>query len=63
MARKTKAQKETEQKIDAAINLHMQNKQFNVMDLGKLSDAGEKAAAAGEDIDAAVKAACEKYAC
>lgn len=35
--------------------------QFNVMDLGHINKAGVDAALKGEDVDAAVKAAIDKY--
>ncbi len=62
MARRTKKQIETDKAVDAAVQTHIQGRQFSVFDLGKISDAGHNAANNGEDIDAAVKAAAEQYA-
>jgi len=52
-------------KLDAEINRlfkqHGNNIQFHIMDLGKIHKAGADAAASGEDIEAAVVAAINKY--
>lgn len=61
MARKTKQEKALEAAIEAAFNRHGSNRQFNIMDLSKISAAGRAAAAAGQDVEAAVKAACDQY--
>ncbi len=47
--------------VEAAFNKIGKNRQFNVMDLGKIHDAGVSAAHAGRDVEEAVKAACDQY--
>lgn len=61
MARKTKAEKQIDQQVDAAFYKHGDRVGIPIMDLSKIIAAGKAAAAAGEDIDAAVKAAVAKY--
>jgi hypothetical protein len=62
MARRSKAEITAEKVIDAAVGKHMNGRQYNVMDLGKIAKAGYDAYKAGKDIDEAVKAACDTYA-
>jgi len=60
MARKKK--NPIDDAVAAAFNKHGSNIQFNIMDLGKIHDAGVLAAAGGMDaIDAAVIEAIAKY--
>lgn len=61
MARLTK--KAISNAVDAAFNKHGNNVQFDIFDLGKISSAGEQAAAIGglEAIDQAVIEAIQKY--
>ena len=61
MARKTKEEKRIDAAVDTAFNTHASGIQFNIMDLGKIHDAGAKAAPRIEDIDAAVIAAIQLY--
>ncbi len=58
MAKMTK--KAAERLSDAAFQKHGVHK-YNIMDLSKIHDAGVVAALAGQDVDQAVIAACEKY--
>jgi hypothetical protein len=59
--RKTKQQKATDKAIEAAFNKFGTGRQFPIMDLAKITDAGQKAADLGQSIDEAVKAACDQY--
>jgi hypothetical protein len=61
MARKTKEEKRIEMATEQAFKLHGQNIQFNIMDLGKIHNAGVNAGKAGQSIEDAVKAAIEQY--
>jgi metal-sulfur cluster biosynthetic enzyme len=61
MVRKTKEEKRIEAATEAAFNLHGKNIQFNVMDLGKIYNAGVNAGKAGQSIEDAVKAAITQY--
>ena len=61
MARKSKAEKIIEDTVAASFHRHGNNIQFNIHDLSKISAAGEAAARAGQDIDAAVIEAIGKY--
>jgi hypothetical protein len=61
MARQTKEDKRIEKAVDEAFKKNSSGIQFNVMDLGKISEAGIKAGKEGKDIEAAVKEAIEKY--
>lgn len=61
MARKTKAEKALEARIEAAFQKYGSNRQFNVFNLSKITKAGEDAASRGEDVEAAVSAACDQY--
>jgi hypothetical protein len=61
MARRSKEQIRIDKEVDAAVKTHTNGRQFNIFDLSKINDAGQAAGKAGQDIDAAVKAACEKY--
>lgn len=61
MARKTKEQKRIETAVDAAFNKIGNRRQFNIMDLSKIHDAGIAAGVAGQDIEVAVSAACDQY--
>ncbi|TXI90556.1 MAG: hypothetical protein E6Q36_01335 [Chryseobacterium sp.] len=55
--------KAIEKEIDDSFSRHGQNIQFDIMDLGKIADAGRAAVASGglEAIDEAVKNAIQKY--
>lgn len=61
MARQTKEEKRIEKAVEAAFNKFGKNRQFNIMDLGKIHAAGEKAAKDGGDIEEAVRQACDQY--
>ena len=61
MARQTKEEKRIDAAADAAFYKHGNQIQFNIMDLGKIHDAGVVAGRAGGDIEAAVVAAITKY--
>lgn len=61
MARKTKQDKLIDSQVESAFNRHGKNIQFNIMDLGKIHDAGVRAAQAGNDVDEAVILAIEQY--
>jgi hypothetical protein len=61
MARKTKEEKRIESESEAAFKKHGSGIEFDIFDLSKISKAGEDAGKAGEDIEAAVIAAIEKY--
>ena len=52
-----------ENAIDESFSRHGQNIQFDIMDLGKIADAGRAAVAIGglEAIDEAVKSAIAQY--
>ena len=59
--KKTKAQKALDAVIDASFKKNGNCIQFNIFDLSKIHRAGEVAAAAGQDIDAAIIAAIAVY--
>lgn len=59
MARRTKAQIELEAKIHRIESVALQNIQVNIMDLGKIHDAGEKVAKNG-GTDEEIRAAFDK---
>lgn len=59
--RMTKAEKLIEAAVDAAFKKFGSNRQFNIFDLAKIRNAGNAAAKAGQDIEAAVSAACDQY--
>ena len=61
MARKTKEEKRIEKEIEVAFNDHGNSRQFNIMDLNKIHAAGLTAGKAGQDIDAAIRSACDIY--
>lgn len=61
MARKTNEEKRIEAAVNAAFYKHGDCRQFSIMDLGKIRNAGIAAGKAGQDIDAAVAAACDQY--
>lgn len=61
MARKTKEAKRMEALVDDAFRRLGNNIQFNIMDLGKIHDAGMFALAGGQDLDTAMQAAIAKY--
>lgn len=61
MARKTKEEKRIDAEVEAAFYKVGGNRQFNIMDLGKIHDAGKTAALNGQDVLVAVSAACDKY--
>jgi hypothetical protein len=47
--------------VEKAFGACSQGLQFNIMDLGKIHAAGVHAYQAGEDVTAAVRAACQTY--
>ena len=59
--RKTKEDKRIDTLVAAAFNQHGKNIQFNIMDLGKIHDAGAAAAKAGQSVDDAVITAIAQY--
>lgn len=59
--RKTRAEKAIEDRVKAAYEIHGNRVQVPMLDLGKIHQAGMEAGRAGEDIDAAVKAAIARY--
>lgn len=61
MARMTKEQKRVEKQVDDLFKKHSYGIQFNISDLGKISDAGVKAAEQGQNVEEAVKAAIQQY--
>lgn len=61
MARKTKEEKRIEKATEAAFNKVGNRRQFNIMDLGKIHAAGIAAGKTGQDIEAAVSAACDQF--
>ena len=61
MARRTKEEIRIAKATDAAFYKHGTNKQFKIFDLAKITAAGTLAGRAGEDIEAAVIAAIERY--
>ena len=61
MARQTKESKRIDAAVADAFRRLGNNIQFNIMDLGKIHDAGVAAGVAGQDIDAAVAGAIAKY--
>lgn len=61
MPRQTKEDKRIEAAVNAAFYKHGNCRQFSIMDLGKIRNAGIEAGKAGQDINAAVAAACDEY--
>ena len=61
MARRTKAQIATDKAVADACQRLSVGAVINVFDLGKISDAGHRAAANGQDIDTTVAAAVALY--
>ena len=61
MARKSKEEKRVEQLAHDAFRKFSSGRPINVLDIGKVLKVGEDAARAGQDVDAAVLAAFEKY--
>ena len=61
MARMSKADRAIEDRVNAAFSKHANCVQFNIMDLGKVTDAGRDALRAGNDLDAAMIAAVAQY--
>ena len=59
--RMTKAEKAVEKAVAAAFKQHGSGFQFNIFDLAKINNAGNAAAKAGQDVEAAIIAAVEKY--
>jgi len=57
----TKADKAIDKQVEAAYGKHFSYVQVNMMDLSKIMNAGRNALKAGEDLDAAMIAAREKY--
>jgi hypothetical protein len=60
-ARKSKAEKELDNLVERLFYKHGSNIEFNIMDLGRLSDYAKAAIVAGGDPDEAMKAAVEKF--
>ena len=58
--RLTKEEKRIEAAVAAAFRKVGSNRQFNIFDLAKINNAGNAAAKAGQDIEAAVAAACDQ---
>ncbi len=54
MAKKSKEEKALEKKVDHIVGHMLQGVQVDMMDLGKISDEGMRAAKEGKDIVAAV---------
>ena len=61
MARKSKEETRIEREVDAACKRHSNGRVFNIFTLSEITQAGMKAGQSGEDIDAAVLAACQKH--
>lgn len=61
MARMTKEEKRIHTAVGVAFNRIGNRRQFNMMDLPKIMDAGMAAGMNGQDIEAAVSAACDQY--
>ena len=61
MARQTKAEKAIEATVEAAFRKHANGVQINMMDLGKVMNAGRNAARAGASVDDAMIAAVAQY--
>lgn len=61
MARRSKEDVRIERAVDAAFLKVGSNRQFGIFDLSKIMAAGTAAAKAGQDIEAAVSAACDQY--
>lgn len=59
--RKTKQQKAIDAAIDAAFTKFGNGRRFPIMNLSKITDAGQKAADLGQSIEDAVKAACDEF--
>ena len=55
MARMTKEEKRIEREVNAAFSKVAQGREINVMDIGKVMQAGEDAGKAGKDIHTAVE--------
>jgi hypothetical protein len=61
MPRMTKAEKLVEMEVERSFKVHGSGVQFDIMDLGKITEAGKSAAKAGTNIEEAVKAAIQTY--
>lgn len=61
MARKTSVDKAIDEQVETAFQKHGSCVEFNVMDLGKIMNAGRDAARAGTSVDDAVIRAVEQY--
>ena len=59
--RMTKEEKRIEVAVEAAFRKVGSNRQFKIFDLAKISNAGNVAAKAGQDIEAAVAKACDQF--
>ena len=59
--RMTKEEKRFEKAVADAFKKHGSGFQFNIFDLAKINYAGNAAAKAGKDVDAAIIAAIEQY--
>lgn len=61
MARKTKGKNRIETEVHAAYKKHGNGGQVDIMDLGKILQAGTDAGKQGQGIEAAVLAAIQHY--
>lgn len=59
--RLTKEEKRIQAAVEAAFKKIGNNRQFGIFDLAKINNAGNAAGKAGQDIEAAVSAACDQY--
>lgn len=59
--RMTKAEKAVKKTVADAFKKHGSGFQFNIFDLAKINNAGNVAAKAGQDVEAAIIAAIEQY--
>jgi hypothetical protein len=64
--RKTKREKQVEALVETAFLKSGKNRQFNIMDLGKINKAGVNAAGTEGEVNAqaiedAIKTACDQY--
>ncbi len=61
MPRMTKEEKRIEKETEQAFNKNASGIQFDIMDLGKIHQAGVNAGKANQSIEEAVKAAIQTY--
>ena len=59
--RMTKEEKRIEKTVADSFRKHGSGFQFNIFDLAKINNAGNAAAKAGQDVDAAIIAAIAQY--